>query len=1735
MGKSSSKLRPRDELRCKDWKLINDQNPKKLAKLDKWITDYGFKGQLNSQQIIDLQDKIKQRTKYNPKKMKKCGYEDTEFWLQIALKREKGQRDLKINTAERDDKQLMFHRKEDDDTVNRYTRRRAEQAAAQAAQGGEAGVEQREAEEKRVLYPDLSELHAPPPEYTTPIDTTKAYSNTRSTNPFGYAWSKTLGQTLTPAPKINNPSGASALTTEDMYPMIEVANPNVEGDQPTMLIYRTWTMDDVKKALEGVPSHKEDIDLFIESMENVRKAYHLNGAEVQQIWMTALGSNWSHVRGDWNPKLDDAVLKPNDGELTNRVNALAQRARRTSHAAKWADLIADPKGYDWQSWTTNPTAKHQRKLLKIDYDNSKFVLTADLTGNNTLNPPGSSRSNTCWILLFWAWTRGADVGFPVWLCQLPPQLTNGGEKIEPKLSHVANGKGITATTSKLDADDWFLAYTGISKDINNWLLMAEQAANMTKTDCVVCLGPRPILRVTPSPVSVNCTLELMTKTNPTSSCEQWDRAFPLTTAEKMKPLFSKEIAPANFTCVNFIGGSERLGNLSSTFCADLVTLKQAHTVVSRSDIWWWCGDERLFDTFSKEATGLCALVDLERNAQLQLLLADFVSSSGCRVSIQCRHIQSPHMLTWRGTHSYSCYWLTLCHRQGVVFPFSIDIYNHRTCERVWRYGIYKNPVDLERNAQLQLLLADFVSSSGCRVSIQYRHIQSPHMLTWRGTHSYSCYWLTLCHRQGVVFPFSIDIYNHRTCERVWRYGIYKNPVDLERNAQLQLLLADFVSSSGCRVSIQCRHIQSPHMLTWRGTHSYSCYWLTLCHRQGVVFPFSIDIYNHRTCERVWRYGIYKNPVDLERHAQLQLLLADFVSSSGCRVSIQYRHIQSPHMLTWRGTHSYSCYWLTLCHRQGVVFPFSIDIYNHRTCERVWRYGIYKNPVDLERNAQLQLLLADFVSSSGCRVSIQYRHIQSPHMLTWRGTHSYSCYWLTLCHRQGVVFPFSMDIYNHRTCERVWRYGIYKNPVDLERNAQLQLLLADFVSSSGCRVSIQYRHIQSPHMLTWRGTHSYSCYWLTLCHRQGVVFPFSVDIYNHRTCERVWRYGIYKYPVDLERNAQLQLLLADFVSSSGCRVSIQCRHIQSPHMLTWRGTHSYSCYWLTLCHRQGVVFPFSVDIYNHRTCERVWRYGIYKNPVDLERNAQLQLLLADFVSSSGCRVSIQCRHIQSPHMLTWRGTHSYSCYWLTLCHRQGVVFPFSVDIYNHRTCERVWRYGIYKYPVDLERNAQLQLLLADFVSSSGCRVSIQYRHIQSPHMLTWRGTHSYSCYWLTLCHRQGVVFPFSVDIYNHRTCERVWRYGIYKYPVDLERNAQLQLLLADFVSSSGCRVSIQYRHIQSPHMLTWRGTHSYSCYWLTLCHRQGVVFPFSVDIYNHRTCERVWRYGIYKYPVDLERNAQLQLLLADFVSSSGCRVSIQYRHIQSPHMLTWRGTHSYSCYWLTLCHRQGVVFPFSIDIYNHRTCGRVWRYGIYKYPVDLERNAQLQLLLADFVSSSGCRVSIQYRHIQSPHMLTWRGTHSYSCYWLTLCHRQGVVFPFSIDIYNHRTCERVWRYGIYKNPVDLERNAQLQLLLADFVSSSGCRVSIQYRHIQSPHRLTWRGTHSYSCYWLTLCHRQGVVFPFSVDIYNHRTCERVWRYGIYKYPVDLERNAQLQLLLADFVSLSGCRVSIQCRHIQSPHM
>ena len=73
--------------------------------------------------------------------------------------------------------------------------------------------------------------------------------------------------------------------------------------------------------MAGVASHKEDVEQFVEDMENVRKSE-------QQIWMTALGSDWHAVRSDWNPiGADGTVLGQDNQELSNRVRDLGDRVK----------------------------------------------------------------------------------------------------------------------------------------------------------------------------------------------------------------------------------------------------------------------------------------------------------------------------------------------------------------------------------------------------------------------------------------------------------------------------------------------------------------------------------------------------------------------------------------------------------------------------------------------------------------------------------------------------------------------------------------------------------------------------------------------------------------------------------------------------------------------------------------------------------------------------------------------------------------------------------------------------------------------------------------------------------------------------------------------------------------------------------------------------------------------------------------------------------------------------------------------------------------------------------------------------------------------------------------------------------------------------------------------------------------------------------------------------------------
>lgn len=163
----------------------------------------------------------------------------------------------------------------------------------------------------------------------------------------------------------------------------------------------------------------------------------------------------------------------------------------------------------------------------------------------------------------------------------------------------------------LTADDWFRFSTGISGHNNNWLLIIEQAANSTKQDCIVCMGPRPLLQIVPASMPASCVLDVMTKTNPTTlNCTDWDQIFPNTREEKKKPIFSKNVARGNFTCVNMTGSGSKLGNLSISWCSSILSVTRTFKPVCRGDIWWWCGDSRLFDSLPVNASGYCALITL---------------------------------------------------------------------------------------------------------------------------------------------------------------------------------------------------------------------------------------------------------------------------------------------------------------------------------------------------------------------------------------------------------------------------------------------------------------------------------------------------------------------------------------------------------------------------------------------------------------------------------------------------------------------------------------------------------------------------------------------------------------------------------------------------------------------------------------------------------------------------------------------------------------------------------------------------------------------------------------------------------------------------------------------------------------------------------------------------------------------------------------------------------------------
>lgn len=225
----------------------------------------------------------------------------------------------------------------------------------------------------------------------------------------------------------------------------------------------------------------------------------------------------------------------------------------------WSTLVVDPPGQDWRTWSTTESSIRHRKVLRAVKSSGSLILTIDLTKGNITDNGGVG----CWGFLVWEWRTGKNQAGGLNICQRSDPTTNRLHSTPPppSLSQAATERGIRARTvdGSNTLDDSFLTATGMSGQTNNWLLLAEQAGNMSGGNCIVCMGSRPLLQIVPAPLPVDCVAPVMNFTLPRSNCTGWDKTFPVTKAEKSKPLFSSKVASRNFTCVNLTKQGLKLG------------------------------------------------------------------------------------------------------------------------------------------------------------------------------------------------------------------------------------------------------------------------------------------------------------------------------------------------------------------------------------------------------------------------------------------------------------------------------------------------------------------------------------------------------------------------------------------------------------------------------------------------------------------------------------------------------------------------------------------------------------------------------------------------------------------------------------------------------------------------------------------------------------------------------------------------------------------------------------------------------------------------------------------------------------------------------------------------------------------------------------------------------------------------------------------------------------------------
>lgn len=306
-----------------------------------WAKKFGFKGELVTADILELQYKLKTEIcQKKGKKKEQCEkmYTFSEMWLE-----ESKRRDTRRARRQEKTKQVCRVAVEEDEETQPSP---PSQANGEGAAGDSEKYEVVKREKRRGRKPKTRKGSK-----KSPNKPQEVYPN----------------QMLREHEEKYTPCYTSDTDTDDesgnvggQYPMLEVANPRMgqalpdnkgTDTRPTIMVYRPWNQHDRKKATGDIQHpNKGGAKEMIRKLDGVIVSYRLNGHEVLDCYRDVLTGDTHLVQGDYTGGDQDGDPLPWDSQdLKTAIQGLNTRIQKMWPEKTDYTLIGETKQKETES------------------------------------------------------------------------------------------------------------------------------------------------------------------------------------------------------------------------------------------------------------------------------------------------------------------------------------------------------------------------------------------------------------------------------------------------------------------------------------------------------------------------------------------------------------------------------------------------------------------------------------------------------------------------------------------------------------------------------------------------------------------------------------------------------------------------------------------------------------------------------------------------------------------------------------------------------------------------------------------------------------------------------------------------------------------------------------------------------------------------------------------------------------------------------------------------------------------------------------------------------------------------------------------------------------------------------------------------------------------------------------------------------------------------------------------